>query len=314
MKLIPASLSRAAAGQVLLARKHSPTILFGAGVVSMVGSTVLACRATLKLEGVLDAIENDKRNVADAKAAVEAGNVPEGTTYTDEEVANDLRITSIQGVVKVAKLYAPAVGLGIAGLVCLSKSHSILMERNVALTAAYVAVDKAFARYRERVVDRFGEDLDRELRYDYEEADIVDEQTGKVVSGTRAGEGDPGMYARWFDGDSSSNWRSVEYQEYNWLFLRNQQNWCNDMLRARGYVTLNEVYACLGLAQTSAGAVVGWVYDRNNDVGDNFIDFRCWDQQDLPLQFNNGREGAILLDFNVDGLIWDKIDELNGNR
>jgi hypothetical protein len=212
----------------------------------------------------------------------------------------------------VVKLYAPAVGLGIAGIVCLTKSHRILEERNVALTAAYVAVDKAFAKYRERVIDRFGEDLDRELRYDYQEVDIVDEQTGKVVSGTRAGEGDPGMYARWFDGDSSSNWRSVEYEEYNWLFLRNQQNWCNDMLRARGYVTLNEVYACLGLAQTSAGAVVGWVYDRNNEVGDNYIDFRCWDQQDLPAQFNNGREGAILLDFNVDGLIWDKIDQLNG--
>lgn len=314
MKLIPASLSRTLAGQALLARKHSPTILLGAGIVSMAGSTVLACRATLKLEDVLDAIENDKRNVADAKEAVDSGHAPDGTTYSDDEVAHDLRITSIQGFVKVVKLYAPSIILGGVGVVCLTKSHRILEERNVALTAAYVAVDKAFARYRERVVDRFGEDLDRELRYDYEEVDIVDDETGKVVSSIRAGEGHPGMYARWFDKESSSNWNPPHLEEYNWVFLRQQQNWVNDMLRSRGYVTLNEVYACLGIAQTSAGAVVGWVFDRNNDVGDNYIDFQCWDQHDTPLPFNNGREGAILLDFNVDGLIWDKIDRLNGNK
>lgn len=148
MKLIPASLSRTLAGQALLARKHSPTILLGAGIVSMAGSTVLACRATLKLEDVLDAIENDKRNVADAKEAVDSGHAPDGTTYSDDEVAHDLRITSIQGFVKVVKLYAPSIILGGVGVVCLTKSHRILEERNVALTAAYVAVDKAFARYR----------------------------------------------------------------------------------------------------------------------------------------------------------------------
>jgi hypothetical protein len=282
----------------------------------MVGSTVLACRATLNLERVLDEIEIDKTNILSAKEQVESGEVPEGTTYSDSEVERDLRVTSIQGIVKVGKLYAPSVGLGVVGLVCLTKSHRILEERNVALTAAYVAVDKAFTRYRERVVDRFGEDLDRELRYDFEEVDIVDEESGKVVSSVRAADGDPGQYARWFDGNSSSNWRSPQYMEYNWLFLRTQQNWLNDMLRARGYLTLNEAYRALGLAETSAGAVVGWVFDRNNETGDNFVDLGCWDQEqdNLPLAFTNGREGAILLDFNVDGLIWDKIDEKNGNR
>lgn len=311
MKLIPDSLSRKMAEQALLTRKHSPTILFGVGIASMMGSTVLACHATLKLEKVLDTIENDKNRVIEIKEDVDAGKVPEGVTYTDEEVEHDLKLTSIQGMVKVAKLYAPAVGLGVVGVVCLTKSHRILEERNVALTAAYVAVDRAFAKYRERVVDRFGEDTDRELRFGYEDIDVIDEATGKVTPGYRPEEGDPGMYARWFDGESSSSWSKPQYDEYNWMFLRSQQNWANDMLKARGHLFLNEVYGMLGLSHTTAGAVVGWVYDRNNTEGDNFVDFQCWDQEGVSLGFNNGREGAILLDFNVDGVIYQLIDERN---
>lgn len=307
MKLIPASLSRTLAEKALLTRKHSPTILFGTGVVSMVGSTVLACRATLKLESVLTTIERDKELIHSAKLLVDEDQA-NGAKYSDAEVENDLRLTGIQGIVKVGRLYAPAVGLGVLGIVCLTKSHRILEERNVALTAAYVAVDKAFSKYRERVVDRFGEDTDRELRYGYEDVDLIDDTTGKSVSVSRAEEGDPGMYARWFDADSSTSWSRPHLEEYNWVFLRQQQNWANDMLHSRGYLFLNEVYGMIGLSHTSAGQIVGWIYEREGE-GDGFVDFQCWDQKDNPLQFNNGREGSILLDFNVDGPIWDLIEK-----
>lgn len=308
MKFIPDSVGRALAGQVLLARKHSPTILFGTGIVSMVGSTVLACRATLKVEQVLTEIEYEKTKTEKAKELVDSG-VTE-VTYSDDELRHDLRIILVRGAWNIGKLYGPSILLGGVGILCLTKSHRILEERNMAITAAYVAVNGAFEKYRERVIDRFGEDLDRELRYDYEDVDIVDEKTGKVVSGTRAAEGDPGMYARWFDAESSSSWSKPEFEEYNWLFLRQQQNWANDMLHARGHLFLNEVYGMLGLSHTSAGQIVGWVYKRDNPDGDNYVDFNCWDQKDEPLAFN-GRDGAILLDFNVDGPVWNLIDQLN---
>lgn len=314
MKYIPAAVSRAVAGQVLSARKNSPSILFGVGVVSMVGSTVLACRATLKLEEVLDTIESDKSKAHQAKELVETGQVPEGTTYSDEEMKRDLMVITVRGVSKVVKLYAPAAILGGIGIICLTKSHSILQERNAALTAAYVAVDRAFKAYRARVVDRFGEETDRELRYETEEVDLLDESTGKVTTVTKVEPVDHGLYSRWFDEESSRNWNKPPYDEYNWVFLRQQQNWCNDMLHSRGYVTLNEVLGCLGLATTTAGQVVGWTYKRDNPKGDNFVDFGCWDKQHEPAEFYaNGRDGGILLDFNVDGPIWEEIDEITGN-
>jgi|SRR3954447_4417005 hypothetical protein len=309
MKFIPPAISRKVAEQGLLARKNSPTILLGVGVASMVGSTVLACRATLKLDDVLSEINADKQKAVMAKEKVAAGEVPAGTTYSDQEFKRDNTIILTRGAISIVKLYAPSVILGGVGIVCLTKSHRILQNRNSALTAAYIAVDTAFKKYRERVVDRYGEEIDRELRYPSEEVTIIDEETGKAFDTVHAAPGEPSGYARWFD-ETNSNWTAAPFDNNNWVFLRMQQNWANDQLHARGHLFLNEVYAICGLPHTSAGSVVGWLYKRDNIAGDNWVDFGCFDKQNgQPIEFFNGREGAILLDFNVDGLIWDKIDQ-----
>lgn len=314
MKFVPPAISRKITEQALLSQKHSPTILLGVGVASMVGSTVLACRATLKLDAVLTEVEADKARAQEAKAKVESGDVPEGVTYTDREMKKDLTIIIGRAAGKVIRLYAPAVILGGVGVACLTKSHKILMERNAAMTAAYIAVEKAFQTYRDRVIDRYGEETDRDLRYDYEEVSVVDEETGKITPAYRVAPGEPSGYARWFD-EENDHWSAPPFGEHNWLWLRTQQNWANDVLRSRGHLFLNEVYGMIGLSHTNAGAAVGWVYDRNNPDGDNYVDFGCWGKDGgQPVEFFNGREGAILLDFNVDGPIWHLIDERNAKN
>jgi len=305
MKLIPDAISRKVAEQALLAEKNSPTILFGLGVVGMVGSTVLACRATLKLEKVLEQAENDLNAAKQVREL-------HPDKYSDTDRKKDTAIIYIRGIAGVVKLYAPSIILGGVGIVCLTKSHKILQQRNAALTAAYIAIDAAFQNYRARVVDRYGEEEDREFRYGSEEVTVIDESTGKALDVVRADSEElPSGYARWFD-DTNNNWNKIEFMHHNWLFLRTQQSWANDMLRARGHLFLNEAYAMVGLPHTSAGAIVGWLYDHDNENGDNYVDFGCWRQKDgEPLDFFNGREGAILLDFNVDGPIWQLMDERN---
>lgn len=302
MKFIPNAIARKVARQSLVAKQHSPTILFGAGVAGMVGSTVLACRATLKLEEVLDEIEANRDQARQAKAIVEDPAYTGESTYTDDEMRRDQYIILVRGATKIVKLYAPAVLLGAASIAALTKSHSILQDRNIALTAAYVAVDEAFKTYRARVVDRYGEETDRELRYSTEDVDIVDDETGEIVSTVRVDPNAESQYARYFDTENR-NWSKDP--EINLLFLRSQQNSWNDVLYARGHVFLNEVYDSLGLSHTTPGSIVGWV--RNSENGDSYIDFGVLDG-DQGVDFFNGREGAILLDFNVDGVIWDKID------
>lgn len=298
MKMIPEVMSRAVASKGLLLQRTSPHLLFGAGVVGVVGSTVLACRATLKMSDVL---EQAQGNLHTAKEL-------DHPDYSDKDRKRDISLIYFQSGVQVFKLYLPAIVVGGLGIAALTQSHRILTSRNAALTAAYTALDKGFTQYRARVIDKYGEEEDRNLRYGTREEVLTDPETGKKKTVTRvATDCEPSVYARFFDPYSTS-WSKEP--EYNLVFLRCQQNYANDLLRARGHVFLNEVYDMLGISRSKAGAVVGWVLSKNGET-DNYINFGIFDgDNDKARDFVNGREGAILLDFNVDGVIYDKIDSV----
>lgn len=291
-------MQRGLSRKLLVGQKNAPKFLFAGGVVGMVGSTVLACRSTLRLEDVLD---ETKQNVLLARDTLEL----HPDQYTEEERQRDTAIIYVRAGVRVARLYAPSVALGVISIAALTKSHNLLEDRNAALTAAYVAIDKGFREYRQRVIDKYGEDEDRRFRYDTEVV-VTGGSKEKPKTGERVGADAATIYARFFD-ESSRNWD--RHPEYNALFLRCQQNYANDLLNSRGHVFLNEVYEMLGLDHSEAGAVVGWIR-QDKTVGDGYIDFGVFvaDGSDRVRDFVNGREGSILLDFNVDGVIFDKIE------
>jgi Family of unknown function (DUF6353) len=294
MRLLSESVMKGLGSNILTLRKHSPSLFFVGGVIGMVGTTVLACRATLKLD---EALEADKEKA-------EAVKTYQSDNYSEEDRKQDTAILYVRQVLTVAKLYAPAILLGSASIGMLAQSHNILIKRNAALTAAYAALDEGFRRYRARVVEKYGQDEDDRLRYGEEKVTIKDEAgKSKVVS--RVGQEGASIYAVFFD-QFNLNWSKDP--QINKLFLRSQQNYMNNVLHARGHVFLNEVYEALGFDHTQAGSVVGWVLHSDND---NFIDFGVfrYDANDKVRDFVNGREGSVLLDFNVDGLIYDKIEK-----
>ena len=284
--------------------KHSPEILAGVGVVGVVGSLVLACKATTKLSDVLEESKEqlDKIKEVAADPAYEE-------KYSQDDAKKDTTITYVQTAMKVTKLYAPSVILCASSLGCLLASNNILKKRNAALSAAYMTVDKSFKEYRKRVADRFGEEVEKEIRYNIKAEEItkVDEDGNEVTETVKIMDGtdDPNSYsdyARFFD-ESCAAWQNDA--EYNLTFLKAQQQYANDLLKARGRLFLNEVYRMLGIDETKAGQVVGWVYNPDNPTGDNFVDFGIYNmQRERVRAFVNGYEPNILLDFNVDGVIW----------
>lgn len=304
MKFVPETVTRMVGRQVLVAQKNAPTILFGAGVVGVVTSTVLACRSTLKLDSVLEEAEQNRSKAE----LVHKASIP---TYTEADYHQDLRVIQVKTAAAIVKLYAPAIIVGTLSIACLAKSHNILSRRNAALSAAYAAADKAFREYRKRVVDEYGEEKDREFRYGAEEKTIL-EQTEKGTKKTtelrRGAKSGGSMYARFFE-ETNPNWHRIP--EYNWTFLHGQQRWANDRLRARGYLFLNEVYESLGIEKCSYGQVVGWVY-KGPEAGDGYVDFGIFDGQnfDKVFEFMIGDEGSVLLDFNVDGEVHAILDQI----
>lgn len=305
---LPASTTRALNRAALKIRKHSPEILVASGIVGVVTSTVMACKATTKIDEVLT---ESKEHVEMTKKYVEDNGFTE--KYTENDYKKDLTIMYTQRGMKLVKLYAPAVILGTVSITAILAGHNILRKRNVALAAAYATVDKGFKEYRGRVIERFGEELDKELKYNIKSKDIeevkVNEETGKEeISKKTVNVADPNAYsdyARFFD-DGCTGW--TKDPEYNLMFLKDQQRYANDRLQSKGSLFLNEVYDMLGIPRTKAGACVGWIFDEKNPVGDNFVDFGIYDMyNERKRDFVNGYERTILLDFNVDGNILDLI-------
>lgn len=291
-------------------QKHSPEILVVAGVVGTVTSAVMACKATTKAGDILD----EAQEKIDQVHQVMNDESISDEDYTPEDSKKDLAIIYAQTGLKFVKLYGPSIALGALSIASILGGHNILRKRNVALAAAYTALDGSFKDYRKRVIERFGETVDRELKYNLKAKKIteaVTDEDGKTKKEKFDAEildddaHEYSDYARFYD-DGCTGWSKDP--EYNLMFLKAQQQYANDLLRSRGHLFLNEVYDMLGIPRTKAGQVVGWIYNENNPVGDNYVDFGLYDIRRRPVRdFVNGYERVILLDFNVDGVIYDLI-------
>jgi hypothetical protein len=287
---------------VMKLKKHSPEILVVAGIAGTVVSAVLACKATTKVAEILDETKGTLDTIHDG---METGAI-NGQEYTTEDGKKDTVVVYAQTGMKLAKLYGPAIILGTLSITSILASNNILRKRNVALGAAYAAIDKSFKEYRGRVIERFGEQVDTELKYGikakkFEEIE-VDPETGKEKKVKKTVMvADPNLqsdYAVYFDSKS----RNYETNpDYNRMFLKAQQAFANDKLQTRGHLFLNEVLDDLDLPRTPAGQIVGWT----KDGPDGYVNFRI---VEVERETEDGRhEPALLLDFNVEGNIWEKM-------
>lgn len=293
---IPDSVTRSIGRSMLRVKKNSPHMFFAAGLVGLVGAGVLACRATLKLEKELDAIKTD---IDSAKETKELVKMPE-STYTESDYAKELSKVYVKSTIKVVKLYAPSIAVGTVSVVALTGSHIQLTRRNAALTATLGLVTQAFEDYRARVRTEVGEEREAQL-YGCLADNVIEAEAKEITvrSDEDAVKNPYGLspYARLFD-ENSRNWQ--KQVDANIYFLEQQQRYANHRLKTVGHVFLNEVYDMLDMPRSKPGSIMGWMW-RSNGEGDEFVNFGINNVHRSPW------EPRIWLDFNVDGIIFDKI-------
>ena len=301
-----------AAGKVgLVLSKHSPAMLSVIGGVGVVATAVLASQETLRVKEV---VEPHVENLELISATLE----DESKQYSDQDALHDRTVIYTRLGRDLLKLYAPALIVSVLTIASIAASHRISAKRIAGLTAAYGALDQSYRRYRGRVEQALGEEGMKELDTK------IREQAKKDIAERRKPDADiseigdsifdlagASQYAVLYD-ENAATWN--KNRNLSTSILRAQENYANDLLNCRGYVMLNEVYAGLGLPQTSAGAVVGWI--RKDDGGaDGYITFGDWDANyfdDIYKDVDGVCEARRwILDFNVDGVIWDRIDEVS---
>lgn len=291
----------------------SPELLLAAGIAGVITSTVLACRSTVKAVEVFD---EHQKNMDIIKDAGETGQLANGDDYSLQEYKEDLTKQYVQTGVKLAKLYLPSIILGGLSIVAISKSHVIMKDRNANLAAAYATLDTMYKTYRNNVKEKYGEEEDFNMRYGVKTEEFEEEKALKngekktVTKKVKVMDDIQGHseYSRFFD-SSCPNY--CDSPEYNLSFLTNLQEWFNRELRRKGFIFLNEVYEKIGVDLSHAGQQIGWIYDKNNEEK---IDFGIFSYTEANRRFVNGYEPVILLDFNVDGVIIDKVFPNKGRR
>lgn len=291
-------------------KKNSPEILMGVGIVGIVATVVTACKATLQADEVLEHHAEKMKKIKDAEQFQD-----EECPYPAEVKAKETLVVYTQTAFEFAKLYTPTIAMGSLSIACILVSNKIIKRRYLGAVAAYNAISMSYEQYRGRVREKFGDEVDYEMRYGVtrKQVDIKEtDENGKAIKKKEEVElidGKPSGYARYWgkylkDGIRNPNWDANP--EFNLMFLRAKENEANVILQSRGYIFLNEVYDLLGFEGTQYGQLVGWMNNRNS--GDCYVDFGLYSlNRGENRRFINGEECDVLLDFNVDGMIWDQL-------
>lgn len=281
-------------------RQASPDILVVVGVVGVVAATVMACKATLKVDEVLAEHEEKVKQINET-----AEDPQYAARYSQEDCDTDLKNMKIKTAVKLAKLYAPAVIVGTLAIGCIVGSHYILQKRNAGLMAAYAALDTSFKEYRKRVAAKLGEEAEKEIRQGIKKETIMEtikdedgneSQVERTVT-TRDPSANP--YTRLFD-MTCKGWERNAHM--NWFTLRNVQSILNRKLQLCGHLYLNDVYDILDMTKSEAGQSVGWMAEPPADSDwENFVDLGLGDEPD------ENADPDMWITPNVQGIIVNKL-------
>lgn len=305
-KIVSIATSAAYKGK-FFCQKNSSDIFMGLGIMSLGLSLISVGRSSLKATSVLD---EHKKNLQNINECIEN---PEKYDYTEEDMKIDVRKTYRNTAVQMICLYGPSVALAGVSVACFVRSNTILKTRNAALSSALAGVTREFKRYRENIIEKYGKDVDHEMRYNIKKERVKDPDTGekcdKNLGKDVSSKNNYGPYTRIFD-ELNPNWQPVN--AHNKAFLQAQERYANNILIARGVLYLNDVYEMLGFDKTPEGQVIGWVYRPNDDshLGANFVDFGMFNfAKASSKDFALGVTDSVVLEFNVDGYILDKVPD-----
>lgn len=302
MKINTKTLRKSFKKAQLTVRKHSPEILMVAGVIGTVAGAVMACKETLELENVLDECKQEKMELEEQYAMCEQ--------YSEDALKKDQVKLTIKQAVKIVKLYAPSVIMEATSIGVIFASNDIMRKRNASMAAAYATLNSMYKRYRQNVIESYGEEVDKDMRFGvkHEKVTEIDEDGNKVKIDARIVDLDNTAlaisdYSRFFQ--SGCKGFDASSGRYNLLYLKGIQAMFNNKLIADGYVMLNDVYRELGFDTIPEGWSIGWVYDEANPIGDNYIDFGLYEARNKNQRAVNDWEPVILMDFNVDGNLYE---------
>lgn len=314
---------------------NKPEIKMAIGFVCLGASFVACAKQSMKVPDILDG----SKKVMDVIHEKEE----EGDPSFDKAIKKGKVAVAAQTALSLGKIYAVPFGLFLTGTSAIVSSH-LELKTNLAVTAAALAENiRRTGFYRRGVVNRLGEEFDRNLWHgveteEYEETVTDAKGNEKQKKKKRKVANAPGQHSAfsvlWSDGTHGGvGSRAFTGDKLiDKATIINVQNYMNDKLKARakmdgdgiGWVTLEEVKDALEFNMTKAerkiAREVGWRYDENDPTrfGDGYIDFNLAEVNIRNMDTVDPETGEVIvcyeenfwLDFNIDGNILVDFDEV----
>lgn len=200
-------------------KANSPEILTAFGVSGVVVTSYLAAKGAIQADRILQ----------------------EGQEPGFEDPERDLKTK----VSLTWKCYIPAFASGVITASCIMGASKANSKRTAVAVGAYSLTEKAFAEYREKVVEQLGENKEQKIRDEIKQdrvtklgsKDVIITGKGEVVCCEL-------LTGRYFKSDMET--------------LRRAQNDINARINNERYVNLDEFYDLIGLPYTSQSNTCGW--------------------------------------------------------
>lgn len=291
---LPVAVTRFAAKASALAVKHAPTILtYGGAAVATVGTGLAVKQSFRYIEKVSEPDLMHLIKIEETMELSKAGKLKD--EYTEQEYKQDKIHAYILLGIHTAKHYAVPAALFAGGIAMILTGHHMQLKRLAKITAAYGSLHTAYTNLKKRIENS---DTNMENLSDILKPDVVTENETEPKTAITSFQ----PYEYYFD--DTNEYFHPNSQSANETFLNSIHQFANDRLYTKGHLFLNEVLEALGMEHTAEGAVTGWVI---RDGASNFVSFGDEDFFDLRLDEHNGMPPKYTLNFNVDGLIWDRI-------
>lgn len=150
-------------------------------------------------------------------------------------------------VALVWKEYIPPALIVTGTVVCIVTANSISASRMAGLAAAYKISEKQFAEYKDKVVEKFGPNKEKEMRDEINEAYVRNNPPGDDIQ-ILTGEDEVIFCEKW-----TGRWFRSKLH-----LIKAAENKINASLFNGDYATLSDFYDLIGLENTQESSEIGW--------------------------------------------------------
>lgn len=291
--MVPSKVTREFGLFKLKLYQNRDKVYFGLGMAGLIGGTILLCRGSRKLDGILDAHEEAMKKVKE---------LPE-----DERKAATKRAWG-HTIGRIAKEFGPGVAIWLAGAFGVSGSNYVLSaDKHAALDALAMANATHNAFYK-RVEEEVGAERAAELRDGVSTITVVDMPAGEEepikAEVKRAGDSIPSVNTLIYGHNTSKYFDEINLP-FNVKNILRAKNEFESRIARNGYIVAGEVKTYLGVPReniTSSDWMSYKVFDDSKKIGQQ-LDWKIEELtklEDLPqVCAGTTHERAMLYDIRI---------------